>query len=93
MTHNKLIVQAAKLGSETGKIQADMISNFERMHQRRQKQNNSLLIPYDKTGRLSSFNGTSNHRVSLRSIASPNDFSNELGDNFVPPRKGHSLAP
>ena len=39
---------------------------------------------------MSSFNG--NHRVSLRSVASPTDFSSEINENFVPPRVGKSLA-
>ena len=69
-----------------------MNNNFERNHYRRQKQNNSLLIPSEKTASsLKSFNN--NHRVSLRSVANPIDLSNEVGDNFAPPRVGKSLAP
>jgi len=63
--------------------------------QRRQRQNNSLLVPSDKnSSKLSNFNATGVHRVSLRSIAnSGGELPHDLSDNFLPPRVGRSLAP
>ena len=49
--HSKPVVHHAKNGGESGKISPDPGFNFERV-QRRQKQNNSLLIPSDRVSKL-----------------------------------------
>ena len=91
MTHNKLIVQVKAGEPSTGKLSPEIGSNFERIH-RRQKANNSLLIPSERLAKMPSFNQTSAHRVSLRSIANSGDFTVELNDALVPPRVGRSLV-
>ena len=59
------------------------------------KQNHSHLIPsaVDRSSKLSNFNQTGAHRVSLRSITNAGDLPNDIVENsFVPPRVGKSLA-
>lgn len=55
ITHNKLIVQVKHISETGGKMSPEVASNFERVH-RRQKANNSLLIPSERIAKMQSFN-------------------------------------
>lgn len=84
-----------RLDGASGKVSPDMFMSHhvDNRLQRRQKQNQSLLIPSERISKLTNYSQAGAQRVSLKSLATPNETSAaESAENFGPPRVGRSIA-
>ena len=77
---------AAEHGSQ-GKMSPDLVSNTEKLV-RRQKQNNSLLIPHERINKFNSFVQSAANKVSLASAASLQEGPADIHDFPTAPRGG-----